>query len=631
MTSAAKKQANNASFQAFANAYLKEIDSGVWHTNEEWVVRTGIPLHQRDKHAVELYLTSSNTRVCFSASYRSVVGRHTFTTVYKQLPNSLHWQEVSLMNAILLLIDEIYSATNTRTQGDEHQSERQLELYARTIESHQIMSLYLENREGDEALNSNKFIDTEQAILFGHWLHPTPKSRQGMHRWQHEAYTPELQGKFKLHYFAAKQALTVSNSSTNTCAFDILENIALSDGDLSTKSTIETLRQQNLKLIAVHPLQAAWLSTSEHIKTLLSEGSLIDLGEFGPEFKPTSSVRTVYNEDLDYMVKLSIPVKVTNSLRKNMHHELEAGVTLCRLLKRLGFSSIFPSFKFIDDPAYISLDLGNGGESGFELILRDNPFTTQNENVGLGGTQSIAALVQEPLFEGDNSKLAEVIHLLAQREQTSPQTVAETWFNRYLDCAIEPAIRLFDQCGIALEAHQQNSLLDLTEGYPSAYYYRDNQGFYLSKERQQILETMEPRLTACKDLFYGEEMIINRFTYYLFFNQLFAVVNRLGIDQLASESSLLQVVHKRLSSILPTLGAQGSALVRSVLQREKLPFKANLLTRVEDVDELEAEDELAVYVWVNNPLLPLSKTTQSLPSHAEKAQSKSRKVTENAF
>ena len=601
MTSVAKKQANIASFQAFFNAYIKEIDSGVWHTKEDWVIRTGIQLQPNDNYAVELYLTSTNTRLSISASYRSTVGRHAFTAVFKQLPNSFQWEEVSLMNAILLLIDEIYSGSKESHELNDAVDEQSLELYARTIESHQIMALYLENRDGDPDLASNKFIDSEQAILFGHWLHPTPKSRQGMHRWQHELFTPELKGQFRLHYFAAKQDITLSNSAESISAFEILEDIVLSDGKDSTKTLIEKLRKDNLKLLALHPLQADWLCAKPHIQDLLNKGELIQLGELGPLFTPTSSVRTLYNAELNYMVKLSIPVKVTNSLRKNMHHELEAGVTLCRLLQRCGFSRLYPKFKFIDDPAYISLNAGDSKESGFELILRKNPFNSKNEITGLGGTQSIAALVQEPLVPGTYSRLAKIIHMLAQKEGEECADVALTWFDNYLDCAIEPAIRLFDQCGIALEAHQQNSLLDLSEGYPTAYYYRDNQGFYLSKERQQILETMEPRLAQCDDLFYGEQMIINRFTYYLFFNQLFAVINRLGADQLVQEGTLLQKVYTRLNSILPTLGSLGTAFVTSVLEREKLPFKANLLTRVEDVDELEAEDELAVYVWVTNP------------------------------
>ena len=137
MTSVAKKQANIASFQAFFNAYIKEIDSGVWHTKEDWVIRTGIQLQPNDNYAVELYLTSTNTRLSISASYRSTVGRHAFTAVFKQLPNSFQWEEVSLMNAILLLIDEIYSGSKESHEPNDAVDEQSLELYARTIESHQ--------------------------------------------------------------------------------------------------------------------------------------------------------------------------------------------------------------------------------------------------------------------------------------------------------------------------------------------------------------------------------------------------------------------------------------------------------------------------------------------------------------
>ena len=111
MTSVAKKQANIASFQAFFNAYIKEIDSGVWHTKEDWVIRTGIQLQPNDNYAVELYLTSTNPKSSISASYRSTVGPPSFTVEVRRLPNKSQWEEVSLMNAILLLIDEIYSGS----------------------------------------------------------------------------------------------------------------------------------------------------------------------------------------------------------------------------------------------------------------------------------------------------------------------------------------------------------------------------------------------------------------------------------------------------------------------------------------------------------------------------------------
>lgn len=63
-----------------------------------------------------------------------------------------------------------------------------------------------------------------------------------------------------------------------------------------------------------------------------------------------------------------------------------------------------------------------------------------------------------------------------QREGTDGlERVSLAWFERYLACAVEPLIRLCDDHGVALKAHQQNNLLDVGTGYPTASYYRDNQ------------------------------------------------------------------------------------------------------------------------------------------------------------
>ena len=47
----------------------------------------------------------------------------------------------------------------------------------------------------------------------------------------------------------------------------------------------------------------------------------------------------------------------------------------------------------------------------------------------------------------------------------------------------------------------------------------------------------------------------------------------------------------------------GKAFVRNILKQEELAFKANLLTRFHDVDELEAELEQAVYTKIPNPFV----------------------------
>src|SRR5690606_13383798 len=135
--------------------------------------------------------------------------------------------------------------------------------------------------------------------------------------------------------------------------------------------------------------------------------------------------------------------------------------------------------------------------------------------------------------------LYQLIVKKAQMESRSLEHVSMDWFKAYWGCAIEPLIRLYDEYGIALEAHQQNSVLDVSSCYPKIYYYRDNQGYYLSKSHKQILLAQEPSLAESPELFYEDELIHERFTYYLLMNQLFSVINRFGADQLIEERTLL--------------------------------------------------------------------------------------------
>ena len=608
----ARQVADHASFQAFVNAYLREIQPGVWHSAALWQRCTGLETDSQSQYITELQLAKTGQSLAIAVAYRSLAGRHRLTACYQLQAGSLDWQPIDSVSAIMLLIQDIYAAPSGRTAV----SDQQLELTARTLESHQVMAHYLQARYEDPALHSTRFIDSEQSILFGHWLHPTPKSRQGMHRWQHELYAPELKGHFKLHFFAAAANLVIQNSVLAQSAEQIVADIASRETDKDQRQYAERLRAQGKVLLAVHPLQAQWLVNQDHIQQLIAAHQLVDIGPLGPLFTPTSSVRTLYCDELDYMVKLSIPVRITNSLRINLHYELEAGVTLARLLTGNGFSQCHANFRLIHDPAYLSLALPQQQqqESGFELIIRDNPFSQQDTEVA--AVQSLAALLQEPLQPAELSRLAKIITQLSQKQGTSLQQTSMDWFTRYWQCAIAPAIQLFDQFGIALEAHQQNSLLDLSSGYPAVYYYRDNQGYYLAESHRAALIDLEPGLEHCPKLFYPDTEIFDRFSYYLLINQLFAVINRFGLDGLLSEAVLVEETRNQLLSLLPRMSDRGKALVESMLYRKTIPCKGNLLTRVDDVDELQADNELAVYTRITNPLY----TGTKLPRYAQTNQ-----------
>ncbi|KHF30355.1 N(2)-citryl-N(6)-acetyl-N(6)-hydroxylysine synthase [Anoxybacillus sp. BCO1] len=350
-------------------------------------------------------------------------------------------------------------------------------------------------------------------------------------------------------------------------------------------------------IIPLHPLQAQWLLEQAKRSKKDRRRGIRKYRIARSSYAPTSSIRTVYHPEDDWMYKFSIPVKVTNSLRANRLHELKAGVVMARLVKKISFFQKYPSFRIIQDPAYITVDFGDGKESGFEVIIRSNCFKAGKDK----GITSIAAFVQDPLppFE---SRLKRLICELANKECTTIEEVSTRWFQQYFSCAIIPLIRLYDEYGIALEAHQQNSVLDISSGYPTAYYFRDNQGYYLSALHKEDLLSIEPSLVETPELFYDECIIQERFAYYLCFNQLFSVIHRFGADGLVREEALVEWVIHQLRRLEPKLTGAGKRFVQYLLYERNIPCKANLLTCFHGVDELMSQFEQAVYTEIENPL-----------------------------
>jgi len=591
MQQIAKQIAKNATFQAFMNCYIREVRSGHWVKKEEWIKEQRLSALITEAYILELELPRQNIRFAFGVEYKSLVGRQVFGASLKYCTKQKQWLVEDKLTILITLIQELHCTT--KMDGCLKLSSHFDELILRIIESYQTMAHYIEKSfEGDKQHRaSDTFIEAEQSLLLGHWLHPTPKSRQGMADWQQTSFAPELQGSFQLHYFRVDRKMV---NEASVLEISASEHIARS----LIKSQPEFVKSENVCYIPVHPLQAQWLLQQQYVKKAIAEDLIKYEGALGAYYTATSSIRTVYNAQEEMMYKFSIPVKITNSLRVNRTHELKAGIAMARLMKKIDFLQKHSSFQMMNDPAYMTIKFPNQTESGFEVIFRSNIFPKGHDE----GICMIATLVQEPLLE-EKSKLCQLIMKIAQSEFRSLESVSLDWFKVYWTNAIEPLLRLYDEHGIALEAHQQNSLLNISSGYPTTYYYRDNQGYYLSKAYKDVLLSIEPSLHETEELFYEDALIHDRFTYYLFMNQLFPVIARFGADQLINENELLKWSMDQLHLLEKEFTGFGKIFVRNILKQEELAFKANLLTRFHDVDELEAELEQAVYTKIPNPFV----------------------------
>lgn len=460
------------------------------------------------------------------------------------------------------------------------------ELTARVLESASHIAVHVGARAADpvDPTGELSFLAGEQALLFGHQFHPAPKSRPGVSDRELAALSPELRGHLILHWLAADPSVVSHDSALPACAPALTRRLAAGVGV-----------PQGAVAIPAHPWQAREALSRPGLAELVERGLLRDLGPCGAPWRPTSSVRTVFQPGAPVMLKLSLGLRITNSRRENLRSELALGIYAHRLLDGLQpqLRRAHPAYRVIRDPAWIAVDSADGPEGGLETVLRESPFD--------GGDTAICAagLVAERPEVG-RSRLTALLSTLANRAGEPVPAVACRWLARYVDVAVAPVLWLLEEHGLGLEAHQQNAGMTLdAAGWPSGGWYRDNQGYYVSAAHAERTLALAPAGDPGARVVFPDRLVEDRVLYYLGVNHLLGMVGALGAEGVADELDLLRAVRRRLVAHRPRHGGATDRL----LDDRTLPCKANLLTAADGRDELQAPVESqSVYVEVPNPL-----------------------------
>ncbi|MBX0287088.1 IucA/IucC family siderophore biosynthesis protein [Halomicroarcula sp. F28] len=577
-------RADDATVHAFLNCYLRETGdytvtdapvAGV-DPGPDGLLRTTLP-------AQEIELLAPLT-------YRSPTERHLFETPLRyRLPDGSTYPADAATLSTLVVRDLSLSRDGTGVPDA---------LLERVLRSKQTTEQFVAARADAPDGAWLPFGDAEQALVFGHHRHPTPKSRQGIAERDRPRYAPELGGSFPLAYFAADPDLVTTGSALSRSAPAMVEDCLRADDAVDDDLLAEF---GDDVLLPVHPWQADYLRDQPHVQHLLGDG-LSYLGELGGEYRPTTSVRTLYREDAPFMVKSSLAVTITNSVRTNKRAELERGVAVAELLDTdFGdeLAAAFPDFDVVRDPAYLALDAGEGPESGLETTLRTNPFRGDLAE----RSTPVVALCQDPI--DGRSRLERVVSDIATMEGRDAAAVSIDWFRQYLELSVRPALWLYLVQGVGVEAHQQNSVLTLDEeGYPSEFRYRDNQGFYFPESMYPEVESYLPGVGERADTICDDAVADERLRYYVVLNNALDVVNAFGSAGLVDERDLLAVLRGELERARDRYDRPSSSLLDPLLESPTVPCKANLLTRFRGLDELENDIEnQSVYTDITNPIV----------------------------
>ncbi|WP_435855076.1 IucA/IucC family protein [Streptomyces murinus] len=521
------------------------------------------------------------------------------------------------------------------------------DLVARVVDSLRRTAVFIRDRRARPADGPDLFLGAEQALLLGHPLHPTPKSREGLTEAEADLYSPETRGSFALHWLAVAPALLAGDSAWTERGRPV-------PADHLTRHLAGTALPlpDGYTALPLHPWQAREVRHRAAVAALFDAGLLRDLGPVGPAWHPTSSVRTVYRSGAPAMLKLSLGLRITNSRRENLRKELRRGVEVHRLLRAGLFKqwqAAHPGFDIVRDPAWLAVDGPDGRPvPGLDVVIRHNPFTPADDAGCLAGLISPRPLTEATAFGSDasfdsgasldpgipfapgtpcvsgapetpftpdapndpfppmRSRLALLVARLAARTGRPVAAVATEWFLRYLEQVVRPVLWLDAEAGIALEAHQQNTLVLLDrDGWPRGGRYRDNQGYYFRASRRAELDARLPGIGEHSDTFVPDEVTDERFAYYLAVNNVLGLIGALGSQHLADERLLLAAFRRFLTGLATGPTALRTPLPARLLDSPVLRCKANLLTRLHGLDELVGPvDTQSVYVTIANPLHP---------------------------
>ena len=570
MTLPTKTSTLDVAAQCFLNSLVRETKD--WRLTEYQPTQLIIPLgEQQALHfRVAYFSPTQHHRFEFPARLVTASGSHPvdFATLSRLIVDKLQHQ--------LLL-----PATSCET------------FHQRVMESHAHTQQAIDARHDWAALREKalNFGEAEQALLVGHAFHPAPKSHEPFNQQEAERYLPDFAPHFPLRWFAVNKTQIAG------------ESLHLNLQQRLTRFAAENAPQllnelsDNQWLFPLHPWQGEYLLQQEWCQELVAKGLIKDLGEAGAPWLPTTSSRSLYCATSRDMIKFSLSVRLTNSVRTLSVKEVKRGMRLARLAQTDDWQTLqarFPTFRVMQEDGWAGLrDLHGNIMQESLFALRENLLVDQPQSQ----TNVLVSLTQAAPDGGD-SLLVAAVKRLSDRLGITAQQAAHAWVDAYCHQVLKPLFTAEADYGLVLLAHQQNILVQMLGDLPVGFIYRDCQGSAFMPHATDWLDSIGE---AQAENIFTHEQLLRYFPYYLLVNSTFAVTAALGAAGLDSEANLMARVRTLLAEMRDQVTHK--TCLNYVLENPYWNVKGNFFCYLNDHNENTIVDPSVIYFDFANPLL----------------------------
>lgn len=301
------------------------------------------------------------------------------------------------------------------------------------------------------------------ALGEAHPYHPCFKSRTGFSTADNARFGPEAGRHFRLFWLAVqrdhvREALPADTKTFWSAEIGTHEVIRLIGLLAKAGVSIDTHA-----LLPVHPWQFQHLERGT-LSTWIDGGRVVPLGEAGPFYAATQSIRTLVNTDAPEHAHVKLPLSIVNTsaMRILEPHSIATAPHLSAWLAGViasdtGFESRYP-LAILREYAGVRVDPEGQLDGLLGVMLRESPVPKLS-----AGEQAVPfnALM---MIEKDG---APFIRDWVARHGLGP------WLQRMIEVSVLPVWHLLVDHGIALEAHGQNMILIVRDGWPERLILRD--------------------------------------------------------------------------------------------------------------------------------------------------------------
>ncbi|MGR5285047.1 GNAT family N-acetyltransferase [Vibrio maritimus] len=594
--------AHSLSFQSFFNSLFVDMD-GLFIKAE--VIETDIAGKPRKCACFSL----SNGALWLPLSYVSTNSRHRYTNeIYHVNDGSV--SEVAFPDAVDLVLGSF----------EIENSPKRDRLFQRIGDSNdyiQRASTY-KARHGSGAAPA-RFIESEQALVGGHSMHPSPKSCAPLSHGEQADFLPEFEAEFAIEWFAVAKHQLVGEAQVET-----FEHHLRTLFELSVPEERRATVADDYLPYPMHPLQAKAWRLSQEAQELADDVADLQLQSGG--WQATSSSRAIYHPDMPWMLKVSLPIKLTNSLRLLTPKEAKRGTLFSQLLCHDAGQELvqrLPTTTFIEEPAWITICSKQGQELDLPLVsFRDNPFFTSRSEHEVGEHEvgvhdkteghHLLATANQICVGQSEAQVVSWVKQVAAAQTINVEEAACSWVGQFMQHVMAPLCIARSDYGLILLAHQQNIVLRIEDGLPLGMMYRDCQGSGITELALQrfasVFEHVDP------EYFMPSEQVNPYLAYYLIGNSLMNTVSAIAAGGLATEEKLYEVCREHLAR-LAAAHPLDSSFYDYLLNSPTLRWKRNFLCFLEENNEATLSDPAEIYRDIANPLvgrnLPLC--TKPLP------------------